>query len=394
MNLYPQFRSSLSRLLAALEWTLLGITAVAQVLMAIKQSSPWPMGINMLGLGLFTILGLVKPQGWLWSSIYTLVEFGLILGLGFFGNLPVPMMLFVVLVIRNCSITQGLSRSIVAGLAFLCAVILQSHRLYHQNLLIAVPFEQIGNVWLGFILIFGLVILFLHLLVDAALQERYGQEQLAIANVRLRQYALRVEELATVQERNRIARDIHDSMGHSLTVFSIHLEGALRLLQSNPTKAEALLREIKQLNAQTLQEVRQSVTALRSDPLQERSLRSAIADLEHEFQRSTGILPQSMIQLQQPLAHELNVAIYRIVQESLNNVCKYAAATAVELSIVHGNNQLQVTVRDNGRGFAIDQNTTGFGLQGMQERTLALSGQLQIITAPQQGCLVRATFPM
>jgi signal transduction histidine kinase len=394
MNIYPQFRSFILYRLRILEWTLLGITAVAQVLVAIKQGNPWQLGINLLGLGLFTALGLVKPQGWSLSFMYTVIELGLILGLGFFGDLPVPTMLFLVLVIRNCSRLRGLSRLIVAVLAFLCAVMLQFYRIYYQSLPIAIPIAQLGNVLLGFILLLGLVILFLHLLVDAALQERRGQEQLAIANDRLRQYALRVEELATVQERNRIARDIHDSLGHSLTVFSIHLEGALRLLQSNPTQAEALLREIKQLNAQTLQEVRQSVSTLRSDPLQERSLPAAIQDLASEFQRSTGILPKSGIQLPQTLSHELTVAIYRIVQESLNNICKYAGATAVEVSIIQEPSQLQVMVKDNGRGFELNRNTTGFGLQGMQERTLALSGQLQIITAPAQGCLVRATFPL
>lgn len=266
--------------------------------------------------------------------------------------------------------------------------------MFHQNLPIKVSLDQLGAVWIGFLLVFGLVILFLHLLVDAALKERQGQEQLTAANDRLRQYALRVEELATVQERDRIARDIHDSLGHSLTVYGIHLEAALRLLRSNPTKAEALLLEVKQLNSKTLQEVRQSVTALRSDPLRERSLTAAIADLVTEFQRSTDIPPTCIIQLKSPLFRELSVVIYRIVQESLTNICKYATATEVSVSIVQSATHLQVSIQDNGKGFELSQNTTGFGLQGMQERTLALSGQLEIITAPNQGCLMNVIFPI
>ena len=151
---------------------------------------------------------------------------------------------------------------------------------------------------------------------------------------------------------------------------------------------------MKQLNAKTLQEVRQSVTALRSDPLQKQSLSEAIASLVAEFQRSTGILPTSTIQLDRPLSREQNVAIYRIVQESLTNICKYAAATEVNIAIVQSAIHLQVIVEDNGKGFDISQNTTGFGLQGMQERALAMSGQLEIVTALGRGCRVELVLPI
>lgn len=393
MNLRPPFRSSLLRLLTTLEWVLLGIVAIAQILVALVTAMPILLVVNGLGLGLFAALGLVVPQRRATKLIYTLAEFGLIFCLAFFGNIPLPTMLFIVLVIRNCVLWDGYSRISVTGLAFLGCLLSQTYRLRHQNLPLSIPLDQIGTVWIGFFLVFGLVILFLHLLVDAALKEHQGQEQLAVANARLRRYALRVEELATAQERNRIARDIHDSLGHSLTVFSIHLEAALRLLRSDPAKVEMLLSEIKQLNAKTLQEVRHSVTTLRSDPLQAQSLSDAIAELITEFQRSTGILPTLDIQWKFPLSPELNVTIYRIVQESLTNIRKYAAATEVNIAIIQSLTDLQVVVADNGKGFELSQNTTGFGLQGMQERALAMMGQLEIITAPDRGCRINVMFP-
>ncbi len=115
-------------------------------------------------------------------------------------------------------------------LARTCCILLQTYRLFYQDLLVEVRTEAIGTVRVGLLLVSGLVILFIHLLVNAVLNEREGQRQLTAANNRLRQYALRIEELTAVQERNRIAREIHDSLGHSLTVFSIHLEAVLRLL--------------------------------------------------------------------------------------------------------------------------------------------------------------------
>lgn len=389
-----QSRSPLFRLLATLEWVLLAIVAIAQILLVLVNAMPSSLLASGLGLGIFAALGLVMPHGSFAKAAYTIAEFGLIFALGLWGNIPLSAVLFFVLVIRNCVLLEGKSRAVVTGLAFLGCLILQTHRLRHQNLLVPIPLDRIGSVWIGFFLAFGLAILFLHLLVNAALKERQGQEQLAAANTRLRQYALQVEELAAEQERNRIARDLHDSLGYSLTVFSIHLQAALRLLRSDPAKAEVLLLEIEQLNAKTLQEVRQSVAALRSDPLQSRSLSDAIAQLLDEFQRSTGILPAFDLQLKHPLTRELNVAIYRLVQESLTNTRKHAAATEVRVAIAKSGREIQVTVEDNGKGFDLSQNTTGFGLQGMQERAVALAGQLEILTAPDRGCRIKVVFPI
>ena len=396
MDLRPKPKSSLLRLLMILEWVLLSIVASVQVILTLHQAMPMLLLIiNGLGLGIFAALGRVTPRSRRSKQIYTLVEFLVIFCLVFLGNIPIPKMLFVVLVIRNCLLWEGTQRAIVTGIACLSSfVVLTYNVFFNQNSPINLPPDKAFTIWVDAFFGIGLVILFLHLLVDAALKERQGQEKLAVANTRLRQYALRVEELATVQERNRIARDLHDSLGHSLTVFGIHLEGALRLLQSNPAKATELLMEIKQLNTNTLKEVRGSITALRSDPLQERTLADAIADLITEFQKTTGVVPTFDNHLRSALSHDLNIVIYRIVQESLTNICKYAAATAVTIVIIQSATNLEITITDNGKGFDLTQITTGFGLQGMQERALALMGQLEIITAPNQGCRVMATLPL
>lgn len=326
--------------------------------------------------------------------MYSIGEFGLIFYLVAVSNIALPNALFVVLVIRNCLLWQGRIRSWVTILAFFGAVGTLTYNLSNQVLPFDLSSEELSLAWIALSMTFGLGILFLQLLVDAGLKEQKRQEELAIANTRLRQYALRVEELATVQERNRIARDIHDSLGHSLTVFGIHLEGALRLLKSDPEQAEKLLLEIKHLNTTALREVRESVSALRSDPLQEKSLGEAIANLMTDFQKSTGILPAFENQLRSALSHDRNIVIYRILQESLTNIRKYAAATAVNIVISQSTQNVQVIIEDNGQGFDLSQNVTGFGLQGMRERALALMGQLEIVTAPDQGCRIIATLPL
>jgi len=394
MSQASKSQSSLLLLLANLEWLLLGTVAIAQVIVTLFTSIPNLLVINLLGLGCFAALGRIKPHGNFSKVMYSLGEFVLIFYLVTVSNIALPTALFVVLVIRNCLLWQGSYRTWVTILAFFGAVGTLTYNLSNQILPFDLSFEEIFLAWVALSMTFGLGILFLQLLVDAGLKERQRQEELAIANTRLRQYALRVEELATVQERNRIARDIHDSLGHSLTVFGIHLEGALRLLKSDPEQAEELLLEIKQLNTTTLREVRESVSALRSDPLQERSLGEAIANLITDFQKSTGILPTFDNQLKSTLSHDLDIVIYRILQESLTNIRKYAAATAVNIVVSQSTQDVQVMIEDNGQGFDLSQNATGFGLQGMRERTLALMGRLEIVTAPDKGCRIIATLPL
>jgi signal transduction histidine kinase len=334
------------------------------------------------------------PQKSIHKLLYTSLEFGLIVILALIGTIPLFQLLFIVLVTRNCLLLEGRSRSIVTGITFFANAGCQFYRLLYRTFLVDFSSEQLWLFWLGTVLSFGLVILFLQLLVEAIITERKSQEQLAIAHAQLQHYALQIEELATVQERNRIARDIHDSLGHSLTVFNLHLGAAIRLLPTNPEKATSLLREIKELGANALEDVSQSVATLRADPLDGQSLPTAIANLIRQFHRSTGVLPTSEIKLNILLSKPQNTAIYRLIQEALTNISKYATATAVTIVVRQTQASIQVSVQDNGQGFELHQNTTGFGLQGMRERVQALAGEFTIHTAPGQGCRIMASFPI
>ncbi|WP_339381555.1 sensor histidine kinase [Brasilonema bromeliae] len=255
------------------------------------------------------------------------------------------------------------------------------------------PFVDIWNLVFNVGLMFGLVLVFVLLLINALLSERQSREKLAIAHQQLHRYALRVEDQATLQERNRIAREIHDALGHSLTAQSIQLENALLFLSSNLDKAKTFLEEAKQLGSSALREVRQSVATLRCDALQGKSLESAIALLLSDFQRRTGIIPDYKLCLPQPLSGEVGTTIYRIVQEALTNISKHSAATVVTIDLQTTADSLYLQLCDNGRGFNPYQNTTGFGIQGMRERTLALGGHFRIFSESGCGCRIIAVFP-
>jgi signal transduction histidine kinase len=389
-------RSPLLQLLLTLEWILLGLVAITQILVTAKLNIPTDIVFNEIGLLIFAVLGIAFPIAPLHKLVYIIAEFALIFLLTLKGNISLFQLLFIVLVIRNCVMLEGQSRSLVTGIAFFSVLVCVSERLRSQSLLVQVDPDRTLLYWVGFIVMLGLVILFLQLLVESALAERKSREELMVANSRLREYAIQVEELATVQERNRIAREIHDSLGHSLTGFNLHLEAALRLLQSEPDEAKQLLLEAKQLGSTALNDVRVSVRALRSEPLEGRSLKSAIQSLVEEFQRSTGIATQTDIDnltdSDRQISPQLKIIVYRIVQESLTNISKHSEANCVNITCQVRNQDLEIVIEDNGKGFDITQNVSGFGLQGMQERVMAVSGNLEVKTSQGNGCKIIARF--
>lgn len=393
MSRSPTLPSRPLQVLLHLEWILLAIVALSELATTARFQVPRLPLLNLISLGIFTLMGLQLPTQRLQKVLYTGLEFGLILFASIAGGIRLFPFLYLVLVIRNCFIFEQRDRSVVAGITFVLCIATLIYRFQSFGLLHNRTIERPGFIWFSVALLFGLVVVFLQLLVNAVLSERRSREQLATAHEQLRQYALRTEELATLQERNRIARDIHDSLGHSLTVFNLHLEAALRLFDSDPDEVKELLLEAKQLGATALQDVRQSVATLRSDPLKDQPLESAIATLVDEFHRSTGITPKCDIQLKRSIPDNYKITAYRIVQEALTNICKYADTSEVTIAI-HTNTYLHIMVQDNGKGFDRHQSRTGFGLQGMQERTLALSGHFELHTSPGQGCQIIATIPL
>jgi signal transduction histidine kinase len=238
-----------------------------------------------------------------------------------------------------------------------------------------------GFRW-GFVALFGGILLSLQLLIDRILAEKLAKEELAIANQRIRSYALKAEENGSLQERNRIAREIHDSLGHSLTALNLHLEMAVKLSQIKPEKSREILVEAKRLGSIALKDVRQSVAALRSDPLENKDLPAAIYKLADEFKLSNQIHPLCCLDLPPKLPQPVATTIYRIIQEALTNISKYAEATEVAIEIHTRPNEIELRVVDNGCGFIPSNNLTGFGLQGMRERVISLQGKFEIISAP------------
>ncbi|NER98469.1 MAG: histidine kinase, partial [Symploca sp. SIO1B1] len=241
-----QIRTHPIRFLLYFEWILLILMALVEIITLYLHPQfkpPMPMPpprspiLNLFCIASFGAMGLWLPtrDNWIDKIIYTGSEIGLILLASFVGHIRTLPLLLIILVIRNCFLFKHQSRFILTIFSFILFLLREIDRV--QHIALRRPFivpERLIYLVLSSTIFFGLVLIFLQLLVDAVLSERYSREKLAKANAQLRQYALRIEDIATLQERNRIARDIHDSLGHSLTVFNLHLEAALRLWESEP----------------------------------------------------------------------------------------------------------------------------------------------------------------
>lgn len=392
MNNSIQFKNHPFRFLLYLEWTLLTIAVFSSLAPTpwIKKSQVFPE-LTICSLIIFGLMGLWLPQkNQLSKIIYTAFEVCLILITIFFGGRASRLFPFIylILVTRSCLIFKLPGRLVITSLSF-SLFLFTIFRKFNKFPVSPVGQERFRFFTLSFIVLFALALIFVLLLMNTVVSERQSREKLAAANQKLKQYASKVEHQATLEERNRIAREIHDSLGHSLTALNLQLETALKLSQSNPTKAQDFLVRAKELGSKALQDVRQSVSALRLHPWQKESLQQAVVMLFADVELATSVKPQHVIDLTTPLSSELSIAVYRIIQESLTNICKYANATKVELDLISNPSRLYLRIQDNGIGFDINQHTKGFGLQSMRERTEALGGNFSIETSLNHGCKIQ-----
>ncbi|MBF2067629.1 MAG: sensor histidine kinase [Calothrix sp. C42_A2020_038] len=395
MNNSIQFRNHPFRFLLYLEWALLAVAILSSLAPTpwVKKSQDFPE-LTILSLIVFGLMGLRLPtSNQISKIIYTACEVFLILITIFFGGRTSRLFPFIylILVTRSCLIFQLPGRIMVTSLSF-SLFLFTIFRKFNRLPVSPVGQERFRFFTLSFVVLFALALIFVLLLMNTVVSERQSREKLAAANKQLKQYAIKVEYQATLEERNRIAREIHDSLGHSLTALNLQLETALKLSQSNPKKAQDFLARAKELGSKALQDVRQSVSALRLNRWSGESLEEAIIMLLADVEQATNVKPSYVINITTPLSSEISIAVYRIIQESLTNICKYASATKIDLELLARPSNLYLRIQDNGVGFDLNQNTKGFGLQSMRERTEALGGSFSIKTDVGTGCKIQVVI--
>ncbi len=229
-----------------------------------------------------------------------------------------------------------------------------------------------------------------------ALEERNRRKAEALV-AELAQSQAQIAALAAVDERNRIARDIHDSVGHHLMAISIQLEKAQAFRSIDAAEADGAIDDAKRSVQLALGDVRASVSTLR-DTNQPYALAPALRALVAGFGRIPIALHINGDE--QPFSKASLIALYRVAQEGLTNIEKHSGATQVELRVMFSAEQATLALTDNGRGISAtqlntkaDQPDAHFGLTGLRERIELHGGTLIVTSAPNKGVQLQATIP-
>ena len=264
--------------------------------------------------------------------------------------------------------------------------------------------QDLASIVPGFLFVAG----FSHMMQQQSVQRERAETlateaaaaraDLEVAHAQLQAYADGVEELTVTRERNRMAREIHDTLGHYLTILALKLETATKFAERDDPRLHAELTEARRVATECLAEVRHSVAALRPADPTARSFAEALRQLVGEF---TATAPQTEVTLDaegalQTLPTEARLTLYRATQEALTNIRKHAQATKVLLRLRVEGDAVELSILDNGIGAsaATDGHEPGFGLVGMRERVALLGGTAISQPVTGQGWRVDVSLPL
>ncbi len=222
-------------------------------------------------------------------------------------------------------------------------------------------------------------------------RQRAQRAALAEANRRLAHFASVIDQLATSRERNRLARELHDTVAHTLSGVAVQLEAIRAVWTNEPDMARTLLDDSLAATRSGLGEVRVALQALRAEPLEDLGLALAIsAEAQAVAQRAGVVLDLDLCDRLSGLPEAIEHTAYRVAQEALENVARHAGAGRLAVSLKAVGTGLALTIRDDGQGFdpaAVAPER--FGLLGMRERCAAIGASLSIESGPGAGTIVR-----
>ncbi|MCU0495148.1 MAG: sensor histidine kinase [Chloroflexaceae bacterium] len=254
------------------------------------------------------------------------------------------------------------------------------------------------------LVLFTMALIFMQAMARLVTLERSGRSHtewlladLEQSHARLTAYAHQVEALATTSERNRIAREIHDSLGHYLTVINVQLEKALAFREKHPAQAEQAVRDSKRLAHNALDDVRRSVGMLRANG-QVFGLAQALHELIAPLQSERLHVELTIEGNQSGFSQAALLALFRGAQEGLTNVQRHATASQATLHLSFQAVEASLEICDNGVGFEPGTVATGaaqgrYGLQGLRERLELVGGSMALKSTPGSGTSLLLRVP-
>ncbi len=202
------------------------------------------------------------------------------------------------------------------------------------------------------------------------------------------------QELAVIEERNRLARELHDSVKQHVFANALLIRAARKGFTRDPDKAQAYLAEAEELAGQVQQELIDLIRALRPAAIADKGLADVLQEYTTDWSRRMGIAVDMRVQGERTTPLDIEEALFRVAQEALTNVARHSDAEQVEVSLAWAGEQVSLTIRDNGKGFdPLRAAGKGVGLASMRERVEALGGTLAISTSA-SGTTVEASVPL
>jgi signal transduction histidine kinase len=199
-----------------------------------------------------------------------------------------------------------------------------------------------------------------------------------------------VENLATELERTRIAQEIHDSLGHTLTSLNIQLEVARKFSERDQKRSFEALELAKQLASQSLTDVRTAIQSIRHPDF---DLKEAVNTLAKQIRQSQTLEVNVNIE-DSEISTTIAYQLFRIIQECLTNVMKHAQASEVSVVLTRDAKRIELVVSDNGNGLATQGKSQGFGIRGMQERVESMHGTVNLQSQPGKGTSLQVSIPL
>ena len=226
-------------------------------------------------------------------------------------------------------------------------------------------------------------------------KQREQKQKLVLANMQLGQYANTLESLAVSRERNRLARELHDTLAHTLSGISVNLEALKTMLPEEQTEVNAMLDDSLYASRRGLAGTRRALNDLRAQPLEDLGLELALQTMVESLAERQAMLAEIRISnLVQILPPNVEQAFYRIGQESIENISIHSRAKKIFFSLEEEDGVVHMEIRDDGVGFdpQTEQGAGHYGIQGMKERATSIGADLEVLSQPTEGTTIKLSW--
>lgn len=330
-----------------------------------------------------------KPIQYVWASI--ILEMLLIISIGFFDKNEINILFFFV-----CISSTIISYPFVYSLSLAFTYIASVFFYYAEKNGISELMNSIVVIFLSY----GVSTAFVMVMSYLVKMQVREKEKLAHINAELEQaYKKLIEnsdvahKLTVEQERTRMAREIHDTLAHTLTTLIVQLEACKKLATLDPSRLPPELEKAQELSRSGFNDIKHTIKALRPLAMEDKSFLSSITSVINDTMENTNVhitfnysLPPDL-----KIASQIEIAIFRVIQESITNSIRHGQADEIGITIILDNDKLQLNIEDNGAGCASIKK--GYGIQGIRERIESLNGSLGFSSSYGKGFKTMVSIP-